>query len=138
MADYASFSAAAMSALGETPESFLNAYVANRGDANALTLDASVVAPHIMAIAQLAPGGWRGTATDLLEKVNGVASEQQRKAKEWPDTAISLSNMLRRVIANLRKAGVEVEFMPRDRNRRLIRISQIERQTTETNTTREW
>ena len=128
MADYCSFSVAAMSALDKEPEDFLNAYVRNRGDAHALTLEASVVAPFIQRLIDNLPTGQEAlcmTATELLAMIDDMATEQQRKSKDWPDKAVVLSNALKRIKPNLFKAGIEVEFLKREGTRRPIRISRV-------------
>src|SRR5262249_36340839 len=64
---------------------------------------------------------WSGTASELLEELGKVAGDQM-KAKEWPKKANSLSNHLRRLAPNLRKAGIEVTFERSTSNNRTRNI----------------
>jgi hypothetical protein len=108
MADFAQWAAAAMPALSKSPQDFLEAYVANQGDANALTLEASAIAKHIDEVAN--SGAWRGTASVLFDLVNARATEDERRRRNWPKSPKALSDALRRILVNLRTAGIFVAF----------------------------
>jgi len=110
--------------LGWPSGTFFDAYVGNREAANDLALEASPVATVICELAD--EGVWKGTASELLEKINGRASEEIRRQRAWPRNAQSLSNMLRRLAPNLRAVGVAVEFW-RERDRRRHRMMAIKR-----------
>lgn len=105
MADFAEWVTAAEPALGWEPGFFVGIYQQNRTDANNVTIEASPVARHLLTL-----GGWTGTASELLRRLNAMASEQDRKLKSWPGSAKGLSNALRRLLPNLRAAGVAVAF----------------------------
>jgi len=53
---------------------------------------------------------WEGTATTLLKALEAVATEEIRRTKEWPKQANRLSNQLRRLAPNLRRAGIWVGY----------------------------
>lgn len=105
MADFASWIVAAEPALGWKPGFFMAAYSRNREQANTATLEASPIARHLLAL-----GIWDGTAGELLSRLSAMSSEQERKSKSWPQSPRGLSNALRRLIPNLRTAGLEVTF----------------------------
>ncbi len=105
MADFAMWVTATEPALGWEDGYFLSIYDANRKAANAVTLEASPIARHLLNL-----GIWDGTATELLQRLNTVASEQERHSKAWPQSPKGLSNAIRRILPNLRAAGVLVTF----------------------------
>ncbi len=123
MADFAQWVTAAAPALGWEREAFLDAYVANRREANDLTLDASPVSQIVRDWAATLDEPWEGTASDLLKLLDGRADEKTQKLKVWPNNARSLSNTLRRLAPNLRAAGIDVGFDIRKHGgKRLIRV----------------
>ncbi len=109
MADFALFVTAAASALGWQPGDFLKTYSANRASANDLALEASQLAKYAQALAEQ-PGGWSGTATELLSEIDARATDREKNSKFWPRNGRAVSNELRRIAPNLRAAGYAVEF----------------------------
>jgi hypothetical protein len=124
MADFALWVTAAEIALPWEPGAFLAAYTGNRGAANELALESSIIGRPILSLAGNG-GAWEGTAGELLEALEaGHADEKTRKRKDWPAGPRRLSGELRRLAPNLRRAGVEVTFdrAPGGQRRRLIRL----------------
>lgn len=120
MADFARWGVAAETGFGWEPGTFMNAYDANRKEANDIALD------HPLANATIALAKkkvhWSGSASDLLGCLNKeFSTEQIRLDAGWPKSANALSGKLNRMKADLRKAGVFV-----DRHRRTITISNSE------------
>jgi len=123
MADFAQWVTAAAPALGWEREAFLDAYLANRREANDLTLDASPVSQVVRDWAATLDEPWEGTASDLLKLLDGRVDEKTQKLKVWPNNARSLSNNLRRLAPNLRATGIDVGFDIRKHGgKRLIRV----------------
>src|SRR5262249_16448691 len=121
MADFGVWAVAAAPAFGWTGQEFLDAYTGARQAANDLPLEASLIAPFVL---QLADTDTEGTATELLARLSASADEASRRAKAWPTGARALTNELRRLAPNLRGAGVNVNFRREPRTgRRLIEIS---------------
>ena len=75
--------AAAERALGWPSGSFMAAYTGNRESANELALDASPVGPPLLDLLQ-DEGAFSGTASELLEKLEGHVSDQIRRLRSWP------------------------------------------------------
>jgi len=125
MADFALWGCAVAPALGWTPEEFLAAYSANRETSNDIALENSLVAPALLEIMETERLTWEGTASQLLELLNDKAKESTRKQRAWPKTPGDLAKGLRRLVPNLRTAGVGVEFLPRRGNKRLIHIESL-------------
>lgn len=119
MADFARWVTAAEPSLGWRGGDFLRVYRANRDAANELPLET----PVADAVRKLKLP-WSGTATELLAAVDPLVDERTRHLKSWPTTGQSLSNELRRVVPNLRQAGISVEF-GRDKSRRRRRVIHI-------------
>ncbi len=112
LADFALWVTSAEKALGWESGTFLKAYTANQTDANDLTLEASpITAPlkKVLALPTSKPH-WDGTASALLEHLNGQADDQTKRLKGWPKKPNGLSNTLRRLAPNLRVANIEVTF----------------------------
>ncbi len=105
MADFSIWVTAAESSLGWERYAFLAAYSENRRAANDLPLETSVVD----ALRKLALP-WTGTATTLLRELEGLADERTRHSRSWPASGRALSNNLRRLVPNLRCAGIHVAF----------------------------
>jgi hypothetical protein len=124
MADFALWVSAAESALPWERGAFLAAYMGNRGAANELALEASIVGGPILSLIATVPL-WEGTARELLKALEaGPADEATKKHRDWPTSPRKLSGELRRLAPNLRRAGVEVTFNrePGGQRRRVIRV----------------
>jgi hypothetical protein len=109
MADFAVWATAAEPGLGLEEGAFEAAYMANREAGNDLALEASPVGKAITELVEAEGGAWRGTATELLEKLNLQANETIKRLEAWPKSAPSLGGAVKRLAPNLRKAGIEVE-----------------------------
>jgi hypothetical protein len=123
MADFARWVVAAEPALGWPAGSFLKAYTANRDAIHEIALDAAVIVPPLRAL--LESGDFTGTATELLDRLAGLAGESATRRKGWPASATSLSRELARISPNLRAVGIEVEKRREAHGRRLVVIRPI-------------
>jgi DNA polymerase-1 len=117
MADFALWAEASLRGAGFRPGDFLAAYEANRGDTNALALEASPVALALLKRLEDCPV-FDGTAAELLQWLNDGTDERTRKEKGWPTRPHVLSGQLRRMAPNLRRAGVSVRFERTGHDRR--------------------
>jgi hypothetical protein len=105
MADFAIWVTAAEEALGWRKGAFLHVYEENRRVVNDLTLEE----PVVDALRKL-DLPWRGTAAELLTTLGPLAGERTCALKVWPASPRKLSEALRRVAPNLRRAGIELVF----------------------------
>jgi hypothetical protein len=127
MADFACWVVAAEPARPWSAGAFLEAYNGNRRAADALSLEASILAPFILALIVQAPL-WQGTARELLDELeNRHADEKTRKRKDWPTSPRKLSGELRRLAPNLRRVGVLVRFGAHTKKGTPITIEQVAR-----------
>jgi hypothetical protein len=124
MADFAKWATAAESGLGLQPGEFLTAYRGNRDAANETALESSPVAKYVLQVADA--GGWNGTPSDLLDRIESMATDGDKRLKTWPKNPRSLSGILKRLAPNLRAAGVEVEH-GRDSGRQRKRVVTVKR-----------
>jgi hypothetical protein len=108
MADLAQWVTAGESILRWEPGTFLEAYQRNRSAANSLALEASSL---VLPLRLVAKGGFHGTATKLLARLNDAVPDHVRREKGWPRTARALSGTLRRLAPNLREIGIDVAFL---------------------------
>jgi len=127
MADFAVVGMAAEEALGWEPGRFMAAYVQSRDLADYQALEASVIgAPVQDLVAHL--GSWEGTATALLEKLEGgYADDKVRGQKWWPQDGRGMGAALRRIAPNLRAIGIAVELDLRDSTKNRNRLIRLER-----------
>jgi len=124
MADFALWATAAESGLGLQPGEFLAAYRGNRDAANETALESSPVAKYVLQVAEA--GDYHGTPSDLLERIESMATDADKRGKTWPKNPRSLSGILKRLAPNLRAAGVEVEH-GRDSGRQRRRLVTVKR-----------
>jgi hypothetical protein len=123
MADFATWACAVEPAFGWPEGSFLEAYRRNREQSNALTLESSGLFRPVKRIADRGP--WQGTATELrgalLDELLYIPPLEQ---KPLPSSPEELSHSLRRLVPNLLRVGITVEFLqtPGDNSKRIITI----------------
>lgn len=108
MADLAQWVTAGDSSLGWETGTFLEAYQRKRSAANSLALEASSLVPPLRLVAK---GGFHGTATKLLARLNETVLDDVRREKGWPRNARALSGSLRRLAPNLREIGIDMAFL---------------------------
>jgi hypothetical protein len=110
MADFARWVVACEPALGWKPNTFIDAYRANRRSGNSLALESSPIVRHLLDFFK-DKRKWEGTSLDLLLKLNEqVGNTADRELQSWPKTPRGLSGILRRLAPNLRREDIEIEF----------------------------
>jgi hypothetical protein len=122
MADFAIWATAAEDHLGWPGGAFERAYSRNRSQGHALAVEASIVGPVLLAIADK---GYEGTAAELLQVLVSSADEKIVRQREWPKSPRALSGIVKRLAPNLRALGYEVTQGHREATstrRRLITI----------------
>lgn len=126
MADFACWVEAGLPEVGILREKFLKAYAGNRLEIDQLALEGSPlseVLKSLMAARQYED--WHGTASQLYYELDQLAeADKVRHQKAWPKSASHLSRQLKRLVPNLRRVGIHVNFnrIP-DKNR--VRIIDI-------------
>jgi hypothetical protein len=130
MADFARIGVAVEQVLRWPHGSFLAAYDRNSRAQNDEAISASPVAE---AILEWLPSEqeWEGTCTALLDRLASRRGDGKRAPDGWPKSARALSGALRRVVPNLRQAGVSVEFA-RNGTTRQIRLRYTDYRTVTT------
>jgi putative DNA primase/helicase len=112
MADFVKWTTAAEPGLGWEPGAFLAAYDANRHDVSEATFEADSIAVAIWSLLKIGEkykAGFEGTAAELLEAINGQATEATKKGKYWPANAAQLGNRVVRATPLLRAKGCVIE-----------------------------
>lgn len=113
MADFSRFGMAVERALGWPQDSFRQAYAQNQADQmwNALGDDPLALAVKTLVLEDIAEDvGYIKTPASMLKALDGVASQAQRAAKDWPQSPHSLSKRLKKIEPALRACGIGVEF----------------------------
>ena len=125
MADFAKWVTAAEPALGWPDGTMLSAYNRNRRSAGQLALEASPIVP--LAEILVAQGTWTGTAAELMYKLSECFPDYSTRPRDWPRSPRDLSASLRRLVPNLRDAGIDVQFgqTSGSQSRRTITISRL-------------
>lgn len=127
MADFALLIAAAEPALPWGKGEFLTAYRANRGEANTMAIEASPIAPPILAMLDKL-GRWQGSAGELLAILEeNFTDERTRKRRDWPGSRKAMANDLRRVAPNLRAVGCRVILPEKATGHKKRRVIILER-----------
>lgn len=122
MADFAFVGVAVERALGWPPGTFLAAYNEAIAAATDVAIDVSVIAPVIKKVAEA--GGFEGTATELLDRVNDVydgrwpkgpygqtpGARPRQRPDGWPKSPKAVSSQLRRLEPTLLAKGIVVTF----------------------------
>jgi hypothetical protein len=132
MADAALWATAGETAFGWKRGTFMKAYKQNLCEGAIASVEAHPVG---VAICQLLEqqNEWSGEPAQLLQALNGLVSDEQRRAKIWPRNARSLGHCLRRLAPALRRMGIQLE---RDKGkRRVIRLCKAAGKTPKTPTT---
>jgi hypothetical protein len=110
MADFERLIIAACPALGWEPEEFRLAYRDNQSDVDATAIESDPVAGAIVALIEKDfPMGWEGNATRLYDLLGDKVTDNTRRSRAWPMSAISLGSRLERLKPVLRRNGVIVE-----------------------------
>jgi hypothetical protein len=111
MADFARFVSAAASsgAVAFSQSGFEKFYEAQHQRAAATLVESNPLTPAIRKLLSDRPS-WIGTATELLEALNAVATDDVKRRRAWPENAKQISNRLRRIAPGLRIFGIYAGF----------------------------
>ncbi len=106
MADFALWVTAAEEGLGWENGAFVKAYAANRDSSVSSLIDTQPVARPIIEISE--NGGFEGTATELLARLDEHVSEKVSRHRSFPPTPSALGKCLARIAPALRAVGVNI------------------------------
>lgn len=126
MADFALWGSASEGALGFAPGIFMAAYFRNR-DLGIQAARESL--PFADAIEKLMGelSDWSGTATELMNEAERVASASAKRSPAWPRTGKGASNALSRAAPVLRRIGIEVSIGNRSTasGQRIVKLTNL-------------
>jgi hypothetical protein len=110
----------------------MDAYWKNRSAANSVALDALPLASAVISFVE-SRGRWAGTATVLLQELNKLTEDDTKRQRIWPKASNALSNKLRRLMPNLRDAGIAVTLDDRvgKAGSRIIRLEILQKRSSE-------
>lgn len=107
MADFALWGEAVSRARGNQPGTFLKEYRDNQAMGRLIELEASMAALELLRFAQDV-GNWEGTATQLLDELNGRVDPATRRS-HWPTSPSGLGGIVSRVSPALQHLGVYIK-----------------------------
>jgi hypothetical protein len=119
MADFATWAAAAMPALGFTAADFLTAYRMSIRSATLGAIESSPVAIAVIELSERNPAGWQGTVGELL-----IAIKPDHD-RTFPSTPEKLSNALRRLAPAFRQSGINVDLSERGSRGRMVTVQKL-------------
>lgn len=121
MADFCRWGYAIAESLGYRGEEFLHAYEKNIDSQHEEVLYGDALGQSMLLFSENIPGGWSGTATELLEVLESIAESENVAVEELPGAANALSRKLNNMKTNLAEVGIQVSNSD-DTNKRLIYI----------------
>jgi hypothetical protein len=131
MADAALWATAGEPALGWRSGTFMQAYRRNLDEGAIASVEAHPVGVAIRQLLEKQKQ-WSGTSAQLLETLNALVSEEQRRVRNWPPNPRALGHCLRRLAPALRRAGIDYQRPQREADRRIIQLCKVADKTSET------
>jgi len=125
MANVASWVVAAEPACPWPPGSFIAALDDQQRDADESVIEASPLANAVLDYVEQ-NGRLKGTATEVLDLLSADQDEKVLKHLDWPKRAPTFGTKVREVAPNLRRLGIEVQFL-RTGTRRTITIRRADK-----------
>ena len=110
MADFAALGEAVFRVHGKPAGTFLARYTEVRKEGVLRTIDASPVGAALVAYLAEAPGGFNGTLSELLDRLD---RHRPPHGEAWPKSAKGLGDALRRLAPALRLIGFECKSEPK-------------------------
>lgn len=110
MADFAALGEAVFRVYGEPAGAFLSRYNAMRKDGVLRTIDASPVGAALTAYLTDVTGGFNGTLSELLDRLERYRPHGEAS---WPRSPKGLGDALRRLAPALRLIGFECKSLPK-------------------------
>lgn len=132
MADFATFAAAGIGALGYTAEDFLTAYKNNQESGMSSGIEASPVGCAIQDF-MASRETWTGTAEGLLRELAAVSAADV-SSQSWPHTPRGLAGALKRLSPALRMQGLDVEMSRTARARKITLTNRPKRSSSPSST----
>jgi hypothetical protein len=109
MADAAEWATAGETAFGWEQGTFMEAYSQNLTEGAIESVEAHPVGVAIRGLLDGDNGEWRGEPHELLDALNNIVSEEQRRSPSWPKNARALSARIRRLAPALRRSGIKLD-----------------------------
>jgi len=133
MTGFARWGGAVAPYLGWTQQDFLSAYDASQVAAAGSTVEDSSVVTVLWTLLEKWMGEWAGSATELLAELNHIANDGDginRQAKDWPDSPTKLGGQLKRLAPDLRRTGIDIQWVREGKeSRRIIKLKQTKLHT---------
>jgi phage/plasmid primase-like uncharacterized protein len=112
------------------PGTFADAYDQNRARATIDLIEGETVAMAVLRLMDK-QDEWSGTATKLLDRLEGIVGDKEVRRKHWPGSAAVLGRRLRGIASRLRKSGLWIDFgRERDRTITLKHLKPVQRDGT--------
>lgn len=116
MADFACWATAAEPAFPGPEGAFLDAYFRKREEASETAIETHTVAAAIRRMLE-AEGVWTGKTSELLDDLRRYLPDPDRPPRDFPKNYQKLSDVLRRILPDLRAVGIHKFESPLARDR---------------------
>lgn len=117
MADAAEWATAGETAFGWKRGTFMAAYLDNLNEGAIAAVEADPIGVVIRQLLNAENAEWSGEPAQLLVTLNKSASEDQKRARNWPKNARALSARMRRLAPALRRVGIVIDSGPKGKRR---------------------
>lgn len=109
MADFARWGEAISQSLGYAENEFLRAYFNNIDSQNTSAIENHILGEVVLELME-EKNKWKGTATQLLEKLENIAQRLKvnTKTKKWPSAPNVVTRRLNEIKSNLKEMGIEI------------------------------
>ncbi len=121
MVDFAQWGVAASSVLMTGSSDFIDVLLDNRRHSNLAILEDNVLNWTLFQFMQT-NSHWQGSATELLDELNKLVTDQEKKDKTFPKIANQLSRELNKSITTLKQFGIDYSHSS-DRNHKARTIT---------------
>jgi hypothetical protein len=122
LADFAIWASRAAPAFGCSAEGFSAIYGRRLAEHGVAAIESSPLALPLVRLALRGP--WAGTAADLLYALESCNGRPAYRTAQWPRSASSFADAVRRLAPSLRSVGVDVAFCRQPgTGRRIVSVS---------------
>jgi phage/plasmid primase-like uncharacterized protein len=88
---------------------FAAAYWENRDKVTETVVESDSLTAAVRKLMEVDHGEWTGTMTLLLDRLNGIAGENEIRRRHWPSSPSALGRRIRSIASPLRRYGIDIK-----------------------------